>query len=157
MFEKTDDGGWTFTHNPFSGVIPEHQGWLLKGINVDKIIASQYDIVLNGYEIGGGSIRNHRMDSLLSALKLMGYSGDRLELNFGHMLKALRFGAPPHGGIAWGLDRLVMILQNEPSIRDVMAFPKTGDSKDLLMGAPSELSAKTIKDSGLIVSNKYNR
>jgi aspartyl-tRNA synthetase len=149
MFEKTDNGGWTFTHNPFSGVIPEHSNWLNEKSNIDQIIAQQYDIVLNGFEIGGGSIRNHRAADLRSVLEIIGHSPERIEQNFGHMLKAFSFGAPPHGGIAWGLERLVMILQNEPSIRDVMAFPKTGDSKDILLGAPSVLPPEMIKEAGI--------
>ncbi len=146
MFEKNDLGKWTFTHNPFSGVIPEHEEWLLTKTNIEKIIASQYDIVLNGYEIGGGSIRNHRPQNLLSVLEIIGNDKLTIEKNFGHILKAFSFGAPPHGGIAWGLDRLVMLLQNEPSIRDVMAFPKTGDSKDILMGAPSSLPGSVLDE-----------
>ncbi len=149
MFEKTDNGGWTFTHNPFSGVIPEHSEWLSEKTNIDQITAQQYDIVLNGFEIGGGSIRNHRAADLKSVLEIIGHSPERIEQNFGHMLKAFSFGAPPHGGIAWGLERLVMILQNEPSIRDVMAFPKTGDSKDILLGAPSVLPPEMIKEAGI--------
>ena len=149
MFEKTEKGGWTFTHNPFSAVIPEHHQWLSDKKNIDQITAAQYDIVLNGYEIGGGSIRNHRPEDLKSVLEIMGFSSEKIESDFGHMIKAFKFGAPPHGGIAWGLERLVMILQNEPSIRDVMAFPKTGDSRDILMDAPSVLSDKAIKEAGI--------
>jgi aspartyl-tRNA synthetase len=149
MFEKTDNGGWTFTHNPFSTVIPEHRQWLSEKKNIDQITAAQYDIVLNGYEIGGGSIRNHRPADLRSVLEIMGHSSEKINSDFGHMLRAFKFGAPPHGGIAWGLERLVMLLQNEPSIRDVMAFPKTGDSRDILMEAPSVLSDKAIKDAGI--------
>lgn len=153
MFEKTDKkehhgavGEWTFTHNPFSTPIPEHIDWLRNRQNIDQIIATQYDIVLNGYEIGGGSIRNHRADDLMKVLEIIGHSSENIERDFGHILKALGSGAPPHGGIAWGLDRLVMILQNESSIRDVMAFPKTGDSRDLLMNAPNDVSKKQLDD-----------
>jgi aspartyl-tRNA synthetase len=148
MFEK-DGSGWTFTHNPFSSTIGDHKEWLSERKNLDKIIASQYDIVLNGYEIGGGSIRNHKASDLKNVLEIIGFTEEQIKENFGEILQALDFGAPPHGGIAWGLDRLVMVLQNEPSIREVMAFPKTGDSKDLLMGAPSKLPDKSLKEAGL--------
>jgi aspartyl-tRNA synthetase len=148
MFEK-NDRGWTFTHNPFSAPIKEHQSWLTEKKNIGQIIASQYDIVFNGYELGGGSIRTHRSADLRNVLEIIGNSEQQIKDNFGTIIQALDFGAPPHGGIAWGLDRLVMVLQNEPSIRDVMAFPKTGDCRDLLMDAPSKLSAKTLKDAGL--------
>lgn len=153
MFEKTDKkehhgatGEWTFTHNPFSAPIPDHIDWLRNKENIDQILATQYDIVLNGYEIGGGSIRSHRADDLMKVLEIIGHSSENIERDFGHILKALSFGAPPHGGIAWGLDRLVMLLQNEPSIRDVMAFPKTGDSRDLLMDAPNDVSKKQLDE-----------
>lgn len=149
MFEKDPSGGWTFTHNPFSSVVKEQETDLMNGTNLDKIIANQYDIVLNGYEIGGGSIRNHNPDKLRKVFETIGYSPEEIENNFSHILKAFDYGAPPHGGIAWGLERLVMLLQNEPSIRDVMAFPKTGDSRDILMHAPSELPPKALKEAGL--------
>ena len=156
MFEKTNKeehhgayGEWTFTHNPFSAPIDEHLELLRNKERIGDIVASQYDIVLNGYEIGGGSIRNHRADDLIKTLEIIGHSKEAIEANFGHMLKAFRFGAPPHGGIAWGLDRLIMILQNEPSIRDVIAFSKTGDSRDLLMDAPNVVDKRQLKDLGL--------
>lgn len=149
MFEKTEDNKWTFTHNPFSAAIPEHREWLTKKENLGEITATQYDVVLNGYEIGGGSIRNHRPADLRNVLEIIGYSSQEIDDNFGHILRAFDFGTPPHGGIAWGLERLVMILQNEPSIRDVMAFPKTGDSRDILMGAPSALPPKALKEAGI--------
>ncbi len=160
MFEKTDKkehhgatGEWTFTHNPFSAPIPDHIQWLRNKENIDQITASQYDIVLNGYEIGGGSIRSHRPDDLMKVLEIIGHSSENIQRDFGHILTALRFGAPPHGGIAWGLDRLVMILQNEPSIRDVMAFPKTGDNRDLLMDAPNDISKKQLDDLDISISH----
>ena len=96
--------------------------------------------MLNGFEIGGGSIRNHQPEPLRKVFEIIGYSADEIERNFGHMLKALASGTPPHGGIAWGFDRLMMILQNEPNIREVIAFPKTGEGKDLMMDSPSEIS-----------------
>lgn len=146
FFEKTADGGWTFTHNPFSASKPEFHQDLLDGKNIEGIITSQYDIVLNGSEIGGGSIRNHTPEGLRAVFKVMGFSEERITKNFGHMLEAFSFGAPPHGGIAWGMDRLVTMLSNEPNIREVIAFPKTGDARDLLMESPSELEPKQLKE-----------
>jgi aspartyl-tRNA synthetase len=146
FFEKTDDGGWTFTHNPFSASKPEFHQDLLDGKNIEGILTSQYDVVLNGSEIGGGSIRNHTPEGLRAVFKVMGFSEERIDQNFGHMLEAFSFGAPPHGGIAWGLDRLITILNNEPNIREVIPFPKTGDARDLMMQSPSNLEPKQLKE-----------
>lgn len=151
FFEKTDGGGWTFTHNPFSAPKPECMEDLLAKRNIPEILTNQYDIVLNGWEIGGGSIRNHRSEALRAALSIMGYEGERVERNFGHMLEAFDFGAPPHGGIAWGMDRVVMILEGEPNIREVIAFPKTGDGRDCMMGAPSEASPEQLHELSISV------
>ncbi len=146
FFEKTDAGGWTFTHNPFSAAKPDSQADLLAGTNIPAILTSQYDVVLNGSEIGGGSIRNHQPDALTAVFKIMGFDEARIQKNFGHMLEAFQYGTPPHGGIAWGLDRLVMILCQEPNIREVIPFPKTGDGRDLMMDAPSELPPADLRD-----------
>ena len=146
MFEKTDDGGWSFTHNPFSAALPEHREQLMKKENIGEIIAAQYDITLNGFEIGGGSIRNHQPEALKKVFEVMGIDEETIQSKFGHMLEAFRFGAPPHGGIAWGLDRIIAILANEPNIREVIAFPKTGDARDPMTGAPSELPEKALKE-----------
>lgn len=146
FFEKTDEGDWTFTHNPFSAPKPEHMRDLLDGKNIGDIITTQYDVALNGFEIGGGSIRNHRPEALKAVFKIMGFDDDRIETNFGHMLKAFSYGAPPHGGIAWGLDRLLAILNNEPNIREVIPFPKTGDARDPMMESPSEVEANVLRD-----------
>src|SRR3989344_1906598 len=151
FFEKTKTGGWTFTHNPFSAPKPEFMEQLLAKQAVGDIITSQYDIVLNGFEIGGGSIRNHRPEALRAVLEVIGLSAAQIESNFGHILEAFSFGAPPHGGIAWGLDRLVALLANEPNIREVMAFPKTGDARDLMMQSPSELSPEQLTELHLSV------
>ena len=149
FFEKTDQGSWTFTHNPFSSPKAEDMELLMAKKDIDKIITTQYDIVLNGFEIGGGSIRNHKPEALKKVFEIMGYSDEQIEANFGHMLKALSFGAPPHGGIAWGLDRLVTILQNEGSIREVIAFAKTGEGRDLMMESPSGVSQKQLTELGI--------
>ena len=140
---------WTFTHNPFSRATPEHEEALSKGEGIGEILTTQYDVALNGFEIGGGSIRNHKPEMLKQVFKILGYSDERIEANFGHMLKALGSGAPPHGGIAWGLDRLVTLLAGEPNIREVIAFPKTGEGRDLMMNAPSEIEAKQLKELGI--------
>lgn len=152
FFEKDEDTGkWTFTHNPFSMPKPEHREWLMKGEHIGEILTTQYDVVLNGTEAGGGSIRNHEAAGLRQTFKIMGYEDEAIEKGFGHMLEAFSYGAPPHGGIAWGLDRFIMILRNEPSIREVIPFPKTGEGRDPLMGAPSPLGAQQLKDLGLQV------
>ncbi len=154
FFEQSDKGGWTFTHNPFSGPKPEFMADLLADKNIPNILTTQYDIVLNGYEVGGGSIRNHQPSALKAVFRIMGFTDARIQANFGHMLEALSYGAPPHGGIAWGLDRLLMILRNEPNIREVIAFPKTGDAVDPMMKSPSEVDKEQLNELGLELKKK---
>jgi len=156
FFEKTansDDpqaqGEWTFTHNPFSLTKPEHLENLKNKENIGDIMAAQYDICLNGYEIGGGSIRAHDPEILRTILNILGHSDEKINENFGHMLKALGSGTPPHGGIAWGFDRLMMILQNEKTIREVIAFPKNGEGRDPMMEAPSSVSKEQLDELNL--------
>jgi len=160
MFEKTGEdnvdgtGEWTFGHNPFSKPKDEYFEKFMKKEKIKEIISTQYDIVLNGFEIGGGSIRNHKSSALKNTFEIMGYDNDKIKNNFGHMLTALDFGAPPHGGIAWGFDRLMMILEQEPNIREVIAFSKTGDGKDLMINAPALISEKQILELGINVIKK---
>jgi aspartyl-tRNA synthetase len=161
FFERTDksdnpntEGEWTFTHNPFSEPIKEHKKWLLEEKNLGEIITTQYDIILNGYEIGGGSIRAHQSETLRKVLKIIGHKDEDIDKNFGHMLNAFNSGTPPHGGIAWGFDRLLMLLENEPNIREVIAFPKTGEGKDLMMESPSSVSDKQLKELGININKK---
>jgi aspartyl-tRNA synthetase len=144
FFEKTDTGAWTFTHNPFSRPKPEHMEWLMNKENIGEILTTQYDVALNGFEIGGGSIRNHDPKALEKVFEIMGHSIEGIKANFGHMMSAFSLGTPPHGGIAWGLDRLVMLLQNEPNIREVIPFAKTGEGKDPMMDSPSEISDEQL-------------
>ncbi len=146
FFEKDDNGNWTFTHNPFSSAMPEHIDDLMNKKNIGEILASQYDVALNGFEIGGGSIRNHDPAALKAVLEILGNSEEQIEDQFGHMLKAFSHGAPPHGGIAFGMDRIVAILQNEPNIREVIVFPKDGHARDLMMHAPSALPQRALDD-----------
>jgi aspartyl-tRNA synthetase len=156
FFEKDEESatGWTFTHNPFSAPQPQHMDMLLEKKNISEILTTQYDMVLNGNEVAGGSIRNHRPEALKAVFQIMGYDDARIEKNFGHMLSALGSGTPPHGGIAWGFDRLMMLLENEPNIREVIAFAKTGEGKDLMMGAPSEITDKQLKELGIEIKTK---
>jgi len=154
FFEKDDKGGWTFTHNPFSAPKPEYMDDLMENKNIGGIIAAQYDMVLNGYEIGGGGIRNHKPEALRRVFEVMGYSAERIEKNFSHMLRALASGTPPHGGLAFGFDRLMMLLQNEPNIREVIPFAKTGEGRDLMMESPSEIQLEQLVELGLRISEK---
>ncbi len=149
FFEKTEDGGWTFTHNPFSSPKTEHRPWLLQGERTQDILTTQYDVALNGFEIGGGSIRGNNPETIEAVFRMMGYAQEDIQKNFGHMLEAYRYGAPEHGGIAWGLDRIIAILRNEPNIREVIAFAKTGEGRDLMMHAPSEVKPAQLKELGI--------
>ncbi|PIW92575.1 MAG: aspartate--tRNA ligase [Candidatus Nealsonbacteria bacterium CG_4_8_14_3_um_filter_34_13] len=146
FFKKDEKRRWTFTHNPFSAPKSESMEDLLSRKNIKNILTTQYDIVANGLEVGGGSIRNHRPDALEAVFEIIGYEKEEIKNKFGHMLRAFEYGAPPHGGIASGIDRLLAVLQNEPNIREVIAFPKTGDSRDLMMDAPSKVSEKQLKE-----------
>jgi len=146
FFEKNDKGKWTFTHNPFSAPKPEFIKDLLNKKNIKNILTTQYDIVLNGLEVGGGSIRNYQLEALEKVFEIIGYKKNEIKENFGHMLEAFQYGVPPHGGIAPGLDRLLSILLKEPNIREVIAFSKTGDGRDLMMDSPSEVSAEQLKE-----------
>ncbi len=154
FFEKTETGGWTFTHNPFSAPKPEYNQHLLEKKDIEDIVAAQYDMVLNGYEIGGGGIRNHTPEALVKVFEIMGYEAERIQNNFGHMLKAFASGTPPHGGLAFGFDRLIMLLQNEPNIREIIAFAKTGEGRDLLMDSPSEVTTEQLIELGISIKPK---
>lgn len=157
FFEKTDEGTWTFTHNPFSAPKPEFMDDLLAQRNIGDILTTQYDIVLNGIEVGGGSIRNHRSEGLKSVFRVMGYEDERILRNFGHMLDAFDFGAPPHGGIAWGMDRFMMLMEGEANIREVIAFPKTGDGTDLMMNGPSEIPLEQLREQHIKVIDEKKK
>ncbi len=154
FFEKTDEGGWTFTHNPFSMPIPEHVEWLMKGENIGDILTTQYDLVCNGYEAGGGSIRAHRPEILQATYKAMGYSEQETEDSVGHMIEAFKYGTPPHGGIALGVERSLMNLMDETYLREVQAFPMTRGGQTAVMKAPKFLEEKQLKELGLKVEKK---
>jgi aspartyl-tRNA synthetase len=114
------------------------------------ILTTQYDIALNGLKLAAEVFEIHTPEALKKVFEIMGYTDEQIEANFGHMFRALSYGAPPHGGIAWGLDRFISILMNESSIREVIAFAKTGEGKDLMMNcSKSEVSQKQFKELGI--------
>jgi len=133
-----------FSHNPFS--MPQGGLEALNTAAPLSLKAFQYDIVCNGVELSSGAIRNHRPDIMLRAFEIAGYGPDEVERRFGGMLKAFRHGAPPHGGLAPGIDRIVMLLAQEPNLREVIAFPMTQNAEDLLMNAPSAVSEKQLRE-----------
>lgn len=145
MFEwKEKENRWDAVHHPFTRPKIEDIGEMKK--NPGKILAHQYDFVLNGYEIGGGSLRTFRPEILEAVFEIMGHKKEDIREKFGHLLEAFEYGVPPHGGIAPGIDRFLMILAEEESIREVIAFPKTGDSRDLMMDSPAEISKEQLKE-----------
>ena len=145
MYELNEDSGEIeFSHNPFS--MPQGGLEALENEDPLDILAWQYDIVCNGVELSSGAIRNHRPDIMYKAFGIAGYGTDVVEREFGGMLRAFKFGAPPHGGSAPGIDRIVMLLADEPNIREVIAFPMNQQAQDLLMGAPSATDDKRLKE-----------
>ncbi|MFD3480083.1 aspartate--tRNA ligase [Streptomyces sp. NPDC058695] len=145
MYEKDEDTGKIdFSHNPFS--MPQGGLEALETKDPLDILGWQYDIVCNGVELSSGAIRNHEPEIMLKAFEIAGYDRDTVEEQFAGMLRAFRFGAPPHGGIAPGVDRIVMLLADEPNIRETIAFPLNGNAQDLMMGAPTELDETRLRE-----------
>jgi aspartyl-tRNA synthetase len=171
MFEVKDNGSWGAAHHPFT--LPtydtaldaeklQHEGeeWQTLMSILDskdealKLRAYQYDLVLNGHEVAGGSIRTYEPRLLSKVFQRLGYATEEIQEKFGHILEAFSYGAPPHGGFASGIERLVAVLCSEQNIREVMAFPKTGDGRDLMMEAPSAVSKEQLDELGLKVVEK---
>lgn len=145
MYEYDEErGAWDFAHNPFS--MPQGGLEALRDKKPEDIKAYQYDLVCNGYELASGAIRNHRPDVMREAFRKVGYTEDHFNKAFGHFVKAFRYGAPPHGGIAPGIDRLIMLMADQPNIREVIAFPKNQKGEDLMMNAPGEVDDKQLRD-----------
>jgi len=148
LFEwNKDEKRWDSMHHIFTA--PKEKDVKLLDKNPAKVHSWQHDLVLNGQEIGGGSIRIHDPEIQRKIFKLVGLKEKEIETKFGHLLRAFQYGVPPHGGIALGIDRIVAILRNETSIREAMAFPKSGDGQDLMMEAPSEVSSKQLRELGI--------
>lgn len=153
MFEYSEtEGKLVSTHHLFTA--PKDADRELLDVDPVKVNAKQYDIVLNGYEIASGSIRIHNRDLQHAIFKILKLSDEEIDMRFGHMLRAFEYGVPPHGGIAFGLDRFVAVLAGEDSIQEVIPFPKTGDGRDLMMGAPSELPPKQLADAHIRTEKK---
>ena len=153
MYELNEETGLIdFSHNPFS--MPQGGMEALETQDPLTIKAYQYDIVCNGIELSSGAIRNHRPDIMIKAFAIAGYPAAEVEARFGGMLNAFRYGAPPHGGSAPGIDRIVMLLADEPNIREVILFPLNQQGEDLMMGAPAEVPAARLKELSLTLSLK---
>jgi len=151
MFEKTDDGKIDFSHNPFS--MPQGGLQALQGDPL-QVLAYQYDLACNGYELISGGIRNHTPEIMFKAFEIAGYPASEVEKRFGGMVKAFKYGAPPHGGCAAGIDRMVMLLADESNIREVIMFPMNQRAEDLMMGAPSEPMNEQLRELRLRVIPK---
>ncbi|SVD91671.1 uncharacterized protein METZ01_LOCUS444525, partial [marine metagenome] len=153
MFEKDDKTNKIqFSHNPFS--MPQGEMDSLENKDPLEIKAYQYDIVCNGVELSSGAIRNHMPEIMYKAFEIAGYKKEDLEKNFSGMLNALKFGAPPHGGMAPGIDRIVMLLADEENIREVIAFPMNQQAMDLMMNAPAPIDLTRLEELGLKLIDK---
>ena len=153
MFEwKEDEKKWDFCHNPFSlphGGIEDYDRE-----DKENILAYQYDFVCNGNEMASGAIRNHDLDSLAKGFEIVGYSREEVETRFKSIFTAFKYGCPPHGGMAPGIDRILMLIQDEPNLREVQAFPTSASGADLMMGSPSRLTPEQLKELGLKVKEE---
>jgi aspartyl-tRNA synthetase len=149
-----DEKRWVARHHPFTSPKNEHMEWLIKGdeSKYGQLLAKAYDLVCNGYEMGGGSIRIYRNDLQSAMFKTLGMTQEEAEYKFGFFLEAFKYGAPPHGGIAWGMDRLVMLLCGTDAIREVIAFPKTAKATDIMADAPSQVSRDQLAEVGVKLS-----
>ncbi|MBT4510964.1 MAG: aspartate--tRNA ligase, partial [Chloroflexi bacterium] len=147
-----DRNAWDSMHHPFTAPHTEDMGYLDTG-ELGKVKAKHYDFVCNGYELSSGSIRIHDSQLQLKIFKLLGYPEEEIKELFSHLLEALDYGAPPHGGIAPGIDRFLMLLAGEENIREVIAFPKTKNAADLMTNSPDVVSEQQLRDLHLIIDN----
>lgn len=154
LFEKTDEGGLTFAHNPFSAPREEHVGKLMRGEDLENLRAQQYDLVCNGLELASGGVRISNPEVQRKVFEILGLTPAETESRFGHLLNAYEYGAPPHAGMAPGLDRLVAVLAGESAISEVIAFPKTRGGRDPMMDAPAEVDKKQLDELGLELKKK---
>lgn len=152
IFERKDDGTIDFEHNPFS--MPHGGAEAFNNPEPTEIYGMQYDLACNGYEILSGSIRNHDLKALVKAFEMVGKGEEEVKEKFGAMYNAFQYGVPPHGGFAFGFDRLLMILKDEDNIREVYAFPKSGKAEDVMMNAPSYVDEVQLKDLGIEVRDE---
>lgn len=157
MFEKDEEGKITSAHHPFCSINTEDVDKFMKGEDLLSIRANSYDLVLNGYELSSGSVRIHKSEMQKRVFELLGVSEEDQRARFGHMLDAFKYGAPPHAGFAPGIDRIVMLMMGEPNIREVIAFPKTGEGKDLMMNSPSEVNPKQLKELAIELTSKKEK
>ncbi len=150
MFEYDEaNKKWDFCHNPFS--LPHDGIDAYKNKNYEDILAYQYDFVCNGNEMASGAIRNHDLESLAKGFEIVGYSREEVEKRFRSIFTAFKYGCPPHGGMAPGIDRILMLIQDEPNLREVQAFPPSASGQDLMMGAPSDLTPVQLEELGIII------
>ena len=155
MFEENGEGGWTSVHHPFTAPLPE---WADKfTAEPGGALADAYDIVCNGYEIGGGSIRIHSSAMQQAVFDVIGLSAEEARSQFGFLLDAFKYGPPPHGGIAFGWDRVIMLLAGAASIRDVIAFPKAASGLDPLTGAPTPITPAQRREAGIDATPSHPR
>jgi aspartyl-tRNA synthetase len=146
---SAEEQRWTAMHHPFTSAMDED--WARLETDPGSVRAKAYDLVMDGWEVGGGSIRIHRRDQQQAMFRALGIGPEEADEKFGHLLEAFEYGAPPHGGIATGIDRTVAIMAGESSIRDVIAFPKTASATDLMFRSPSEISAAQLRELHLAI------